>query len=81
MKQLRSETKTAVAMHLRGFADMKGRSDSQLAAIAGLGELGGPVAVQHIEEMMDEAYKEANMRERWDALLLALGRAGRLLPD
>lgn len=76
------QTKTAVAIQLRAFI-AGARLESVLAAIEGLGELGGIEAITHIEELMD-THAEITTPDGlaiWAGLLRAYGRAGRFLPD
>ncbi|MFN7156623.1 MAG: hypothetical protein ACK4OE_23405 [Acidovorax sp.] len=75
-------TKTSIAIQLRAFTD-SAKLEFVLAAIAGLGELGGKEAIKHIEELMDiQADRSTpNGDAIWAGLLQAYGRAGRFLPD
>ena len=75
-------TKTSMANQLRAFVT-GAKTESVLAAIEGLGELGGAEAIAHIEELMD-AQSETTTSDGaaiWASLLRAYGRAGRFLPD
>ncbi|VTU29739.1 hypothetical protein H6CHR_03254 [Variovorax sp. PBL-H6] len=82
METLKTATKTAAAEQLRAFA-VSPETDFALAAIFALGELGGSNALNHIEELMDEASdaRGPNEKAKWAALLRAYGRASRLLPE
>ena len=79
MKKLES-SRDGIANTLRGQADGPDLPIC-VAAIEGLGELGGRSAVVHIEELMD-AYHDKNDDDclaTWAALLRAYGRAARNL--
>lgn len=69
--------KTAIARNLRAQAEGPVLMIS-LAAIHGLGELGGAEAISNIEELIE---KHSNVHAKLDALLRAYGRAGRHLQD
>lgn len=75
-------TKTDIANQLRAATDGP-NTEIVLAAIEGLGELGGIEAIKHIEELMDMNMEIATARGAavWAGLLRAYGRAGRFLPD
>lgn len=75
-------TKTSIANQLRAFVT-GAKKESALAAIEGLGELGGIEAVRHIEELMDEHVEitTPDGAAVWTGLLRAYGRAGRFLPE
>lgn len=82
MNKLTTDTKRAAATQLRAFV-AGAKLESVLAAIEGLGELGGPDAIAHIEELMD-THSELDTPESakiWAGLMRAYGRAGRFLPD
>lgn len=82
MRKLTTDTKTAVALQLRSLV-AGARLEPALAAIEGLGELGGPQAITHIEELM-ETHSEMDTpdsRAIWAGLIRAYGRAGRFLPE
>ena len=80
--QKMESNKNAIAMQLRAYAENPVLAYA-MAAIEGLGELGGAVAVVHIEELMDECADKTgdNERKKWEALLRAYGRAGRYLEE
>ena len=82
MKQLSADTKLAVANQLRAFIPGS-KLEFILAAVEGLGELGGIEAITHIGELMDTHVDgtTSNNDAIWAALLRAYGRAGRFLPD
>lgn len=67
--------KAAIARNLREQAEGPVLMIS-LAAIHGLGELGGPEAISQIEELIET---HSNVNAKLDALLRAYGRAGRHL--
>lgn len=82
MKELTTDSKLAVAIQLRAFTD-SAKIEFVLAAIEGLGELGGTEAITHIEALMDiQADRSTpNGDAIWAGLIRAYGRAGRFLPD
>lgn len=82
MHKLTTDTKRAAATQLRAFI-AGAKLEAALAAIEGLGELGGPDAIAHIEELMDTHVESttADGAAIWAGLLRAYGRAGRFLPD
>lgn len=82
MNELTTDNKIAVAIQLRAFTD-SAKLEFVLAAIEGLGELGGPDAIKHLEELMDIQSDRStpNGDAIWAGLLRAYGRAGRFLPD
>ena len=75
-------TKTGIASQLRAATDGPNTA-IVLAAIEGLGELGGTEAITHIEELMDTRAEVTTPDGLaiWAGLLRAYGRAGRFLPD
>jgi len=82
MRKLSTETKLAAATQLRAFI-AGAKLEFVLAAIEGLGELGGIEAIAHIEELMDthSELTTADGDAIWAGLLRAYGRAGRFLPE
>ena len=74
--------KNSIAEQLRAFTAAV-PLPTALAAIDGLGELGGTVAVKHIEELLEEVSHQGGgeSREKWAALIRAYGRAGRYLTE
>ena len=75
-------TKTSMANQLRAFVT-GAKTESVLAAIEGLGELGGAEAIAHIEDLMDVQAENTTAESAviWAGLLRAYGRAGRFQPE
>lgn len=82
MKVEDTKTKAEIAEQLRAYAGLPVHQHA-LAAIDALGELGGQVAIRHIEELMDAGVTNSTPsgQEKWAALLRAYGRAARNLTD
>lgn len=74
--------KAGIANTLRAQIDSLSLATS-LAAIYGLGELGGRNAVFHIEELMNQYHNknDSDSQAKWEAILRAYGRAARYLDD